>query len=216
MAFTTVDKVRTLTGLSETQVSDEIMSELISEATREVGMKINSPVIREKVEYIDYVRENDINGTNSTFYVRNFKKFIGDRNRDGDVTTTDIIVYQVDSSDNESTASVSLIYPDQGKFTLTTAPLASIQEIFVTYDYSTYQQEDSVIDSQVSLATSYLAAAYAFAKKDLGTAGNVKFGNITINKKASESFAFYYDRYIQIIKNLNSAIGGYKEGTVKI
>jgi hypothetical protein len=215
MAFTTTEKVRALTGLTTTEISDESLAEIIIGATSEVCSKLNSPITRERVWYLDQVRQNIMDGSNKDYYIKNYPKYIADRNKDGDISTTDVIVYLV-TNQIETTASISAIYPEQGRFTLTSAPPGSTSFMFVTYDYSSYLQTDAGIDPQVSLAVSYLAASYSMAQKDLGSVSSVKFGNITVNKTASAGFKYYFDRYNQIIESLNSNIGGYAEGTVKI
>ena len=98
MALTTTTKVRLLGGLTTDDISDEDIENIISEATKEVLTQLNVKVIREKIEYIDETRENDIDGSNKTYYVKNWKgKYLSDLDMDGSVDTSDIIVYAVDS-----------------------------------------------------------------------------------------------------------------------
>jgi hypothetical protein len=216
MAFTTIDDVRTVTGLTESQVSDDTITVMIAEATKTVCNKVNSPIVRERVDYIDSVRQNQINGTNATFYVKNYKKFLGDRNKDGDVSTDDVIVYLVSSLDVETVATVSSVDVDAGQIVLSSAPASSTQHVYITYDYSDYCQEEGYVDELIQQATLFLASAYAMARRDVGGAGSVKFGNITINKNLSQGFNHFYSQYNDTIKNMNGSIGGYVESSVKI
>ena len=216
MAFTTIEDVRTMTGLTETQVSDDSITVIITEATKSVCGKINSPIVRERVSYIDSVRTNEINGSNTVFYVKNFNKFIGDRNKDGTVDEDDVIVYLVSSLNVESTATVSSVDPSTGKITLSSAPASSTQNIYITYDYSDYSQEDGEIDAMVEQATLFLASAYSMSRKDMGGSNSVKFGNITINKNLSFGFNQFYNQYKEIIRELNGGVGGIIESTTKI
>jgi hypothetical protein len=202
MALTTTAKIRLLTNISTSEVSDADLSSLITEATREIMSSINIKVIREEVDYIDATRENDIDGVNKTYYVRNWKgKFIGDRNFDGTVDTTDITVYAVDSDDKETVATVSTIDYDDGKFTLDTA-YDSSYKLYVSYVYTYF--DPITPDPLLGLAATYLVSSYAYLKRDVGMSGSQKFGNVTINTKLSDSYGQFYKRYEDIIKKLNS------------
>ena len=215
MAFTSVDKVRAITNLSTASISDTFISLFILKAQKDVCDKINVAIDREQLAYIDSYRTNYINGSNNSFFVKNWKKYLADKNRDGDVTTADIEVFVLEG-DIETKVTVATITPSTGNFTLTTTPSASVQAIYVKYEYSNFNQKASDIDKRLEDITSYLAAAHSYAKKDIGSNGSFKFGNITINKKLSENFKFFYEMYEDSITGLNKGMGGFAEGTVKI
>lgn len=215
MAFTSVDKVRAVTNLTSTVISDTFISLFILKAQKDVCDKINVSIIREEVGYIDSFRTNYINGSNNSFYVKNWKKFLADKNRDGDVTVSDIDVYLLEN-DIETKATVASIDSSTGRFTLSSAPSASVQKMFVSYEFSNFNQKASEVSKRLEDITTYLAAAYSYAKKDIGSSGSYKFGNITINKKLSDNFKFFYELYESEIGNLNQGMGGFAEGTIKI
>ena len=194
MALTTTNKVRLMTNLSTTDISDGTLDNLICEATKEIMYSINIKVIREKIKYIDETRENDIDGSNTTYYIKNWKgTFIGDNNLDGDIDTDDIVVHAVDSNGTETTATVSSIDYDDGKFVLSTA-YDSSYDLYVSYSYCYYNPYTP--DPLLSLAATYLTASYAYLKRDVGMSGSQKFGNVTINSKLSDSYGQYYQRYL--------------------
>jgi len=202
MALTTIEKVRLLTDLSTTDISDADLTSLITEATKELMYAINNKITREKVRYIDATRENDIDGSNTTYYLVNWKgKFIGDNNLDGSVDTSDIIVYMVDSDSVETQATVSSIDVDDCKFVLDTA-YSSDYSMYITYSYTHFDPDTP--DPLLNLAATYLTASYAYLKRDVGMSGAQKFGNVSINTKLSDTYGQYYQKYSDILKKLNS------------
>jgi len=202
MALTTVSDVRLISNITSSEVSDSNITSLISQATKEIMSKINIKVIRERIEYIDNTRENKIDGSNKTYYVKNWKgKYIGDLNLDGTIDTDDVIVYAVDSDGTETKATVSSVTFDEGKFVLSSAYNSSY-ELYVTYAYTFI--DPSTPDPLLGLATAYLVSAYAYLKRDSGIDGSVKFGNVTISQKLSASYGEYYKKYEEIMRKLLS------------
>ena len=199
--YCTASDVRLLTNLTTTDISNSDMISIIAQATTQLNQDINVYVHREFVSYIDQTRDNLINGSNTNFYVRNWKgKFLADRNNDGSVTTSDIIVYQVDSDGNETTPTISSIDDDDCKITLTTAPTSN-NRYYIEYAYSSVRE--GTVDPRVRLATIFLASAYGYAKTTIGCAPNVSFGSTRVTKDMN-SFSHYYQRYLDIISQINS------------
>ena len=200
--YCSVDDVRAATGLNALDISDTAIYELmklivIPQINHEIGVK----VIREKVEYIDDTRENDIDGTTTTFYVRNWEKYyIGDLDDDGDVDTSDIIVTLVASDDTESTATVSSVDQDDGKFVLSSAP-ASSDEVYVTYTYTPISVSDP--NRLIRLAATYLTAAGAFTRIDAKKLQNFAIGKLRIGKQ-SDAYKIFFDKYMEIINQIKS------------
>ena len=217
MALTTIEQVRLLTNISVDEISDEDLNSLINQATKEIMSKINVNVNREHIQYIDNTRENKIDGSNTTYYVKNWEnKYISDRNADGLVDTNDIIVYAVASDGTETKATISSVDYDDGSFTLD-SPYDSSYNLYVTYAYSHF--DPVTPDPLLELAATYLVASYAYLKRDVGLDGSVKFGNVSINEKLSASYGEFYKRYLEILKQLNkkSALSSnWVESKVKI
>lgn len=215
MAYTNVNDIRALSKITVAQVSDEDINRIIGNSTSEINSKVNVNIIREEIKWIDDVRTNDIDTSNQTFYIRNFKKFIADRNNDGFVDKEDIIVYKV--LDNvETKLTVSSITFDEGKFVLSSAPETKSQ-LFITYSYSSYDQDSP--DSLLNIASTYYSIAVAFLKKDAGVPTTVKFSSIRISRKLSDSYGVYWDKFEMVMQEINSKSvsgGYYAESLVKI
>ncbi len=217
MALTDVNKVRLLTNISTTDVSNEDMCSIIDEATKEIMSQVNVRVVRERIEYIDGTRENDIDGTNTTYYVKNWKgKYISDADFNGYVDDDDITVYAVASDDTETEAAVSSVTSSEGKFVLSTAYNSSY-DLYVSYSYTYF--DPVTPDPLLGLAATYLAASYAYLKRDAGITGYQRFGNVTINTSLSATYGEYYKKYLDLMKKINSYGGlssNWKESKVRI
>ena len=208
MVWTTADDVRLLTGLTTSDISDNDLNSLIENAQKEVLIQINTKVIREEISFIDNTRENAIDGTNTTYYIKNWEgNFISDADYDLDVDTSDLTLVSVDNNDSteSSVAITSLSYAD-GSFIVTTAQ--DNVDLFLTYVYCSF---DPVIpDPLLKLATEYLAASYSYMRIDAIQKKKVKFGNVEITNTTGEegSSAFFYNKYMDIIRQLNETANG--------
>jgi len=205
MAWTTATEVRTLTGLTSAEVSDADLNTLISSAQKEINLKLNTKIIRELVESIDGTRENDIDGSNTTFYAQNWKgNYFSDTNFDNSVTTSDVTLFSVDSDDVETESNPLSITADEMKWTVTTAP--NDVTIYVTYSYSPFDMETP--NPLVKLACEYLAGAYGFLKRDGGKGGSVRFGNVSISNNHRESYESFYSKYLSLVNDLKLSDDG--------
>jgi len=204
MALTTVAKVRLLTNLATSDISDADITSMITQTTSELNRLINVKIIREKIEYIDETRENKIDGSNTTYYVRNWRgKYLADMDNDGDVDASDIIVYAVDSDGIETTATVSSVTPDEGKFVLSSA-YTSGYSLYVTYEWC--YKDVSTPDPIIETAATLLTAAYCYAKINIGRSPQVAFGNTRIYRHI-DAFDEYYKRFLNVISKINNQIG---------
>lgn len=191
---------RAVTNLTTTCISDADAYDLITMAAYQVNGDITTKVIRERVGYIDSTRENDINGTNTTYYVKNWKgKYLADFNNDSLVNTSDVVVYLVDSDGNETQATVSAVDVDAGSFTLSSAP-SSAYTLYVTYAWSYI--DASVPDKRLRLACAFLTAALAQAKLNIGRAPQMSIGNIRLYRHM-DAYDAYYTKYLDIIRQIN-------------
>jgi len=183
-----------------------------------VLLQINNNIIREKIEYIDETRKNEINGSNATFYVKNWEgKYISDYNYDLTINTSDVSVISVDSSGTETELTVSSITYDDGKIILSSAP--SDVDLYITYAYSYFDPDTP--NPILKLAVEYLAASYAYMRINSSQKKQVKFGNVSITNGTGEDSAYFfmYNKYMDIIRQLNdNLIGGaiWGESLVKI
>lgn len=200
MTYTTTSKVRLISNLTTTDITDADVTSLIAESTKELNRMINVKETRENVYYIDSTRKNKIDGVNTTYYVQNWKgKYFADGDDDGDVDTDDITVYIIDSDGTESVATVSSIDVGDSYFVLSTAPIPG-QRIEVSYEWC--YKNPSTPDKLIELACTYLTVAYCYAKINFGRAPQVSFGNKRIYRHM-EAFDLYYRRFLDMVNLIN-------------
>lgn len=207
MVWTNTDDVRLLIGLTTSDISEDDLDSLINSAQKEVLLQINTKVIREEIEFIDNTRKNEINGSNTTYYIKNWEgKFISDLNYDLTVNTSDLNIVSVDNNDStESSVSISSLTYNKGKFVVTTEQ--DNVKLFIDYSFSYF--DPVTPDPLLKLATEYLAGAYAYMRIDGSQKKQVKFGNVSItNSTGSDSpYFFFYNKYMDIIRQLNDNTG---------
>ena len=225
MAFIDKQTVLNITGVSEDDYETDELSDFIMFAQREVLSKIQQTAIREKVDYIDETRENDIDGSTTTFYFKNWKgNYLGDMDYDGDIDIDDIKVYQVDDDDVETELTPSSVDYKNMSFTLSSAPDED-SELYVTYAYTPY---DLVLPHPLlTQATAFLAASYLKLTEGGGStmgggddARSIRIGNLAIGSGSTSSSAYsygkvtsFYDKYRELMAQLldnstSSAIWG--------
>ena len=211
IGYCSLNYVRDLCNITTDDISDTELYSLIAKATVVLNSDVNVQVVREKILSIDLTRENKIDGSNTTFYVQNWKgKFIADRNNDGDVTVSDIIVYQVSSDGTETTLSVSSITPNEGKFVLSSAPASSVT-LYVTYDWAYYSESDP--DEQIKLSCAYLTIAFGYEKINRGMSPQQVYGNVRFMRDMRAGNE-YFKRYENQVIKINSEMGDYTEAEV--
>jgi len=206
MVWVTANDVRLLTGLTTSDISDTDLDSLIALSQREVLLQINNKVVREKVEYIDSTRKNDINGTNTVYYIKNWEgKFISDYGFDIDATTMNFTLVSIDSSSVESSVAITSVTYNKGKFTVTSAQ--NNVDLYVTYAYTYF--DPVTPDPLLKLASEYLAGAYAYMRINSSQKKSVKFGNVSISNSVGQNSAYsvLFNKYMDIIRQLNENAG---------
>lgn len=215
IGYCSLNDIRHISHLSTTDISDTEMYEILKLSMAQLNADINTEIIREPVFYIDNTRKNLINNSNTDYYVKNWKKYIGDRDDDGDVDSSDVIVYQVASDGTETELTVSSVDANNGKITLETAPASSVR-LYVTYNYTPVSVSDP--HQLVKLACAYLTSYRCYNFKDFGTAGDVKFGTFAVKKaRGKESTVEKLDsQYQKIIRQILALLPeiGFSEGEV--
>lgn len=211
MAYTTATNVRALTNLTVSDISDTDITSLIAFATQQLNHDINYYVIREKIEQIDNTRKNSIDGSNATFYVKNWEgKYIGDFNDSGTVSKEDLTVYQIDSSSIETVLTISSVAHNEGKFVLSSAPSSGVI-LLITYCWS--YVDESTPGSLISLAATYLTSALAFEKINAGRSPNFAFGSSRFTRDMEAGNRFYR-RYREIVTQINERLILFKEAEI--
>lgn len=165
MAYCTFTDINLHTNITSSDVANADITSLIAEATAQVNSDINIKVTRERIISINKTRENKIDGNNTIYYTQNWSGvYLGDLDDDGDVDTSDVIVYQVASDGTETTPTISAVDDDDMKITLDSAPQPGVV-LYISYKYSRVRQ--GTPDKKVKLATIYLTAAMCYAKINL-------------------------------------------------
>lgn len=204
MAFVDVETILNITQISEDSYEDEQLDEFISFAQKEVLARIQQRVNREEVRYLDYTRQNNIDGNNKKFYLARWEgHFLGDLDYNGKIDEKDIKVLSIDNNGKESILEVASVSHDEMSFVLSEAPKGV--RMFVTYNLSPLDLVTP--DPLVSLVTAYLASSYLSmtdGSDESFRIGNVSFGGnhrgITGNK--------FYKKYEELMATLFDSIGG--------
>lgn len=209
--YCTTDDIRALTNITESDLSDTELYKIIKLAMSQINAEINVKVIRERVSWLDYTRENKINGINKVYYVKNWKgKYIADMDNDGSVDESDVIVYDVAPDGTETVLSVSSVEHKKGKITLSSAPTSG-HELYITYCYS-YVNPDPP-NALLRLACTYLSAALAYAKLNIGKASQISLGNTRFYRHLG-SYDKYYSMFENIINRINARHFSISEASV--
>ena len=203
IGYCSMEDFRAITNLTTSCITDAETYDLITMAAYQINGDINTKVIRERVEYIDSTRENNIDGSNTDFYVKNWKgKYLADFNNDSEVTTSDVIVYAIDNDGVETTPTISSIDVENCKITLETAP-SSEKKLYVTYAWS--RVNESTPDKQLRMACAFLTAALAQARINIGRAPQVSMGNIRLYRHMN-AYDEFYSKYLGILRQINDNI----------
>jgi hypothetical protein len=193
--FTTIDYIRTVTNLKTSDITDTQLATLIEFASTELNGAINLLNEDEEVEYIEETKPNTIDGTNVTFYTKNYP--VGDKNNDFRVTVSDLEVYNY-VNDTKTAVTVSSINAATGQFVLATAPTEG--SLKVTY-VNTQRRVDTP-DTLIKMACTMLAASYAYGKLNIGKATRFHMGNLTVFRD-TEAYLKYQTRYYQLLAIIN-------------
>jgi len=220
MSYCSVNKVRLVSGLESHDINDGEIRELRDEvATEELNEDVNQKVQDEQVNRrISGEKENDIDGSNKTFYLRgthNSELMVGDRSGDGVVDSSDLNVYQIDGDDNRvNDLTVSLEDKEIGKFTveLSSGDALSSGDLYVNYvlspvDQDGYKNQDFTGDGPDRLmetACAQLTAAYAFTNIDASKLKDFSVGNVTINSQ-SEGARIMREDYRRTVRRITQS-----------
>jgi len=202
MAYCTASDVRAIANLTTSDITDGDLETLISYATTELNSQVNGKVIEEIISYIDNVRQNKINGSNTTFYVsKSYLWYFGDYNNDGTVDENDVIVYEYKNDNTKTQLTVSSI-DEIGELVVATPP-ASTSYITVTYAYCPISEQQP--HTLIKKACMELAAAMAFTKIQARDWDRLSIGKLTISRgRFDRAFDIYYKRYKTTLDEIRS------------
>lgn len=176
---------------------------MIEYATAQLNAEVNGKVTNERIRYIDETKENEIDGSNTTYYLQIADIFpIGDKDDDGDVDTSDLDVFTVDGDGTKSSVTVSSITPADGKFVLETAPTSDL-DLYCTYKYALLDEETP--HPLIKKACIELTGALAFTKINAKQISQIRLGDLTITKQA-RAFDVFYNNYKKTLKDIKGKI----------
>jgi len=199
MAYCTADDVRAIAPLTTSDISDVDLAPLITYATAILNAEILQYHEDERIEYINDEKENKIDGSNTTFYTKNWP--IADSDNDGDVDTDDIYVYELDSEGNRTDLTVSSITPKHGKFVLSSAPESS-KRLYVTY-YSS-EIDAYTPHNLIKKACCELVAALAFTKIQAKDLPKLNVGGLSVS--FPKSYELYMKKYRETLNDIRKEI----------
>lgn len=197
--YCTIDDIRTFSSsLKSNVITDTQVYELIKYANSQINQDILIEYREEKVEYISKDKPNDINGSNSVFYVQN--PYLGDYDDDGIISETDLYVYSIDSSGTVKDYAVLQVDDvRRGKFTLTEAPASGV-ELYITYRSSPVLLYP-IVNMMVRQAAIKYVLALAYSRTDPGMVKSFRVNKVSVTGESSPS-----KRYMQEYSNLVSKI----------
>lgn len=180
MAYISLATLQDALGTDSPSFTDAQLNAIITRETTRINHKLNTKVIRERIEYINDTKKNQINDSNTTFYVREwFGKYFGDMNNSGTVTVADITVISRDSDGTETELTVSSIDNDNMGFTLSSAPSSDVT-LYVTYTYSYFDMQTP--DQNIQDLARYLCLSSCYFDIEIDLIGtSTRAGNISIS-----------------------------------
>lgn len=213
MPYCDVERVRLVTGLESDDISDAELRDLRdSVATPELNSDINQKIKNEKLDYVSDDKENDVDGSNKTFYLEethdSFRQ-IGDLNDDGVVDKDDVEAYYIDGSDNRQTLTVtSIVDADNGEIKLEKSNGNALASGDVSDGpFATYVVAPTDVKSparSIETACAELTGAYAFTNIEASKLKNFSIGDVSINRQA-EGYATMRDRYSETLKGITQS-----------
>lgn len=206
--YTDVNTVRSLTGISQADLSDSIISGIIQHGTAQLNRDIQIYHKDEPVTYINNEKENAVDGVNKVYYVRRFP--IGDRDDNGIISGADIYAHTIDSDGTRQQIVVSSISDSGtekgselgGPINLSIAPNRG-DRLYFTYYSSPVDMETP--HPLIRLACTQLAAALCFTRIDVTKVQSYRVGKVAVMKQ-SQAFDIYRRQYYETVDKIRSEI----------
>ena len=194
MGYCLTSDVRLLTGLTDTDISNHDLQELINLSSTMMVEDLTIAVTDEEPT-------GSINGVNNTFEIDKYP--IADTNADKTVSSLDVTVYGWtirDDPSTKSTIAVSNVYSRDGIIITATAPSTSIKQITVDYSFTI---EESLNWELIKVACVYLTAYLFSIKKFTLMPTTMARGPIRFhyNVKPYDEYLKKYDHMLSLIKS---------------
>jgi len=210
MVYTTVSDIRVISGITEDEISNSILTDIIEYAEAEILRQINVRMVDEDLD--PDLDGTGIDGSNVTFYTKN--KPIADINRDSTIDSNDIIVYVWDNEQDESTknkVTVSTVQADSGRVVLETAPAKNKERISANYSYHKNTIDYTLVTKASAYLTAYLAVLRLSGRLPISyTLGRA----LRVNTK-DMGHRFYHE-YLSILNMINVQTSQHKKSPKSI
>ncbi len=194
--------------MTAVEISNTVISGIIAHANAQLNADIQIKWKEERVGYISGEKENTIDGSNTTFYTKNFP--IGDRDDNAVISGIDVHAYKLDNNSDRSDIIVTTIDDaDIGKVTLASAP-GSSDKLFFTY----YSSPVDMVTPHplVKTACIQLTAALCFTRIDVKKVQSYRVGKVGVMKQ-SQAYKIYTDQYYDTINRIRQEIFKAVEGS---
>ena len=197
--YCTPNDVRDITNLESGDITDTQLYKIITFAGNQLNSDMNNYVQDERITYISHSKQNEIDAENTTFYTRHYP--IGDSTGDQAVTTSDIEVNKILQSDGtKSNVAISSITANTGQF-VTSTTISADYDLYITYRNAPLSVSDP--NPLIRTACALLSAAWAYSKINIGKAAEFRIGSLNISRHM-KSFEVYYQRYQEVLKEINN------------
>lgn len=206
MASCNVMDVRDTISLTTDDITDEKIMALIKRAQIQIAQEIYVYHEDELVEYINSEKDNTIDGSNQTYYVR-FNP-IADRNQNGVVDENDVNFYKFDSEGTRTEMTVSSIVASRGKVTLSEAPTTDYT-LRVTYS----SLAPNIRDDDLKIACTFLTAALCYSKCEPTILKHLDTLDIL---RMPDPYNRFMEMYRDTMKRIKSEIARKVEDTKKV
>lgn len=211
MAYCTPDEVRIIANLPSATINDSQLTNLIQKVvTPAINRELSIFVYEETVEFIDGVKENKIDASNTVFYTKNSP--LGDLDDDGDMDISDLTVIDIDTTKSPHVrSSLTVSSLDDvllGKFTLSVAPAQS-RTVKVTYRWIPLGIDLTTPDALVKLAAMQLTASMAFMRVDPLMLQNLNTMDVV---RVNPAITNHMKQYKESMKELKAMSGMEEKG----
>ena len=227
MSYCDIALVRTIGAPDSSEVRDAKIKEIRDNiATGRLNSDIQTEVKKERVSKISGVKTNEIDGSNTTFYLEKTHdsfRALGDRNDDGVIDRKDVKAWAivegekvevdvaeiVDPVDGVFKAGLNLVFTDEDETEYDLDPLPSGADLYVSYKHAPADMAEP--NSMVEVACAQLTAAYCYSNIETEKLKNFTIGDVTIRKQ-SQGFSIMMDQYTESIRRIvNREVIGFED-----
>ena len=196
MSYCTTADVFSRSGFTVSDIGTAELTGLIALASEELNNQLNIKIFDERVRYLGGWKENTIDGSNKTFYTRNYP--LGDRDDDFEIGTADVYCYGINGDNDKIVYSIASVDDDEeGKFTLSSAPQVSVA-LYLTYECLPIPISDIMIRKACTELSTYYAIKRLHGR---GGIKEYKLGALSI-KKGDTVGKDFFDEYNRTLNQI--------------